>query len=618
LPNAPTWQILGCVRTSTLAPLAVLLALVLPGAANAATRCVPVMAPGCDASYGTIGTAVAGANSDDTIRIAAGNYVENVDAGAKRLNFVGAGAGTLTSDAGATVIAPASGAALSLPSGGSVTALKAKGGHDGAGVSLVPTVDGSYSYAITDTIGIGGPSSSNEVPGGAGLRARSDDGAKLASVTVVRGAFNGADPPQSDGPGAAMTGSGLTFAISGAVLQGGSTGVGTALNALGGSDGTVTTSVLRGRAAVLVGDGRLNLIRDRVLAQADGNGGTRGIVAESFTAPTEVDLADSLVVVEPKLAAFDAFAVQAEASSSSNLPVTVNVRGSTLIATGVDPEAAVEADRNTGSGQAHVFLVNSVARLLGPAEADEGDLVGKDGQSITAGNSSFSGAVASGGGSVSAPGSGTNLAGDPLLEADFSLQPSSPLIDRGDPAIVGPGELDLAGAARSQDGNGDCSALPDIGAFERPALNCPNSAPALSSLSMSNKVFAPVRKGGHITAKKKRKVKRGTRFRYKLSEPAKVSIVIERKLKGRTRGKGKKRKCVKPTKKNRKAKRCTRYKRVTTLRATRKAGKQSTAFTGRVKGKALKPGKYRARLRATDSQGAKSKERRLAFHIVHG
>jgi hypothetical protein len=133
-------------------------------------------------------------------------------------------------------------------------------------------------------------------------------------------------------------------------------------------------------------------------------------------------------------------------------------------------------------------------------------------------------------------------------------------------------------------------------------------------------VFAPVRKGGKVAAAeakaKKRKVRRGTRFRYRLSEPARITIRIERALSGRTKGKGKKKRCVKPTRKNRKAKRCTCYKRVTTLCANKQAGKQSTAFTGRVKGKALKPGRYRARLVATDAQGARSKERRLALRIV--
>jgi hypothetical protein len=116
------------VRTRAIAPLTIALALLLPGAAHAATHCVPVLLASCNASSPTINDAVTSSATGDTIRIAAGTYAENVDAGVKGLNFVGAGAGTLASDAGATVIAPASGTALSMPSGGSVAALKARGG----------------------------------------------------------------------------------------------------------------------------------------------------------------------------------------------------------------------------------------------------------------------------------------------------------------------------------------------------------------------------------------------------------------------------------------------------------------------------------------------------------
>ena len=80
-------------------------------------------------------------------------------------------------------------------------------------------------------------------------------------------------------------------------------------------------------------------------------------------------------------------------------------------------------------------------------------------------------------------GSGTNLIGDPLFvdptAGNYTLQAGSPLIERGDPAIVLAGELDAAGAPRSQDNDCDGLAIPDIGAFERAgaAGPCPPPGP---------------------------------------------------------------------------------------------------------------------------------------------
>ena len=59
---------------------------------------------------------------------------------------------------------------------------------------------------------------------------------------------------------------------------------------------------------------------------------------------------------------------------------------------------------------------------------------------------------------VPAPGSGSNVADDPgfvglAAPADLHLTPTSPLVDRGDPAAVTPGELDLDGQPRALDGN---------------------------------------------------------------------------------------------------------------------------------------------------------------------
>ena len=60
----------------------------------------------------------------------------------------------------------------------------------------------------------------------------------------------------------------------------------------------------------------------------------------------------------------------------------------------------------------------------------------------------------------------------------------------------------------------------------------------------------------------------------------------------------------------------TRYRKVTVLVANKQAGRQSTRFTGRLRRKALKPGRYRARFVAADAEGLKSHERRLKLRIV--
>ena len=52
------------------------------------------------------------------------------------------------------------------------------------------------------------------------------------------------------------------------------------------------------------------------------------------------------------------------------------------------------------------------------------------------------------------------------------------------------------------------------------------------------------------------------------------------------------------------------------LNAGEGAGAQGMPFSGRFKGRALKPGRYRARLVATNRARARSRERRLDFKIV--
>ena len=117
--------------------------------------------------------------------------------------------------------------------------------------------------------------------------------------------------------------------------------------------------------------------------------------------------------------------------------------------------------------------------------------------------------------------------------------------------------------------------------------------PVVSRLRMARRRFAVARGRTPLVAKR---VPRGSAFRFRLSEPAKVKIRIEQRVK---RG----RRAV--------------YRKVAVLTRRRgRTGKNSVGFTGRIKRRALAPGAYRATIRAVDAGGNSSRARRVAFKIV--
>ena len=110
----------------------------------------------------------------------------------------------------------------------------------------------------------------------------------------------------------------------------------------------------------------------------------------------------------------------------------------------------------------------------------------------------------------------------------------------------------------------------------------------------------------------RRKLKRGTTFRYALSEAARVAFAIERKHQGRRVGS----RCSKRTRANRGGRRCMRYARIGAFRQRANAGRNRKRFSGRIAGRRLSPGRYRATLVATDAAGNASKPKRVAFRVV--
>lgn len=111
-------------------------------------------------------------------------------------------------------------------------------------------------------------------------------------------------------------------------------------------------------------------------------------------------------------------------------------------------------------------------------------------------------------------------------------------------------------------------------------------------------------------ARAAKSVPRGTVFSYTLNQDAAVTIEILKKKAGRLVGK----KCKKPTKANKKKKKCDLPAHAPLSRSG-SSGKNEVPYSGRVKGKALTVGRYNAVVTAKPAAGASSSAS-VGFKIV--
>jgi PKD repeat protein len=153
----------------------------------------------------------------------------------------------------------------------------------------------------------------------------------------------------------------------------------------------------------------------------------------------------------------------------------------------------------------------------------------------------------------------------------------------------------------------------------------PSASPGTDTLGprVSRFAFLPrrFRVGPRATAlgaraarrRRSRAAPHGSRLRFTLSEPAGVRILIERARLGRKVGKW----CKPPTGRLRKRRPCTRLGRAGAIaRRERPAGENTIRFSGRLGGRALAAGRYRATITAADAAENRSAPRRTSFRIV--
>lgn len=116
----------------------------------------------------------------------------------------------------------------------------------------------------------------------------------------------------------------------------------------------------------------------------------------------------------------------------------------------------------------------------------------------------------------------------------------------------------------------------------------PIAAPVVSNLTQSSSRWR-VR-----AVKRQPRLPVGTTFRFRLNRAASVRLSFSRILSGRRAGG----RCVKPTRANRSKPRCSRYQSRGALTMAGRAGSNAYTFRGRIRGRTLKPGRYRLRVTA--------------------
>ena len=155
---------------------------------------------------------------------------------------------------------------------------------------------------------------------------------------------------------------------------------------------------------------------------------------------------------------------------------------------------------------------------------------------------------------------------------------------------------DASGCSVTQIYNGQSTICP--GGTSPRATAAADTLPVLGKVKAKPKKFKAKPKG-------KAKGKFGTTFRYTVNESAKVSFKFERKVR-------------RPIKRCSRAKVCPRFrfKTVGSRRQAAKVGVNKLKWNGRLKGKPLSPGSYRATVTATDKAGGRSASKTVGFRIL--
>jgi hypothetical protein len=527
----------------------------------------------------TINEAVTKATDGDTIEIAAGLYTDSI-ATPKRLTFDGVGREIFVHPT-TFVRGTASGSPFALSNGGTIRdmvvagATPASSEANATALSLTtPAGAGAASaYTLTNITATAGTTAGqpgralDATPAGRPITVHASD-----SSFVGKPGFH--STVRLNGSPTVSTGNALR--LDGTNVSGDGAGVGIEVF---DADLTFNLGTANGLSAVDVGGHTTTSLR-RVRAE----GGASGLTARG---PATVTVRDSLLATDGTTS--NAAGIEADDAFAPAGPQLTLV-GSTVVARGPSPSGGLSILGESSTG-VDATAVDTIFRAIptdaGPEYDVAAAVVSNGTATLHASHSAYS-TVYNSGATVSPAGSGTNVAAAPLFtdpaNGDYTLKPGSPLVDRGDPSAVHPGEVDLAGHARALDGNGDCARTPDIGAFERPAFT-----PAPSCVPKDT--IAPVLTKVRFKPRKLRAGRRG-KLSLRLSEKAKLTVAVQKRKHGKVRAFAK------------------------LVRAGAGPGPVKLKIGPKVAGKKLRVGRYRLRLRAVDAAGNRSKVRSISFRLA--
>ena len=128
-----------------------------------------------------------------------------------------------------------------------------------------------------------------------------------------------------------------------------------------------------------------------------------------------------------------------------------------------------------------------------------------------------------------------------------------------------------------------------------------------SGLGMSPTAFPAAPSGASVARRT------GTTVRYRLSAAARVRFAVEKPAAGRRVG----RRCVAPTRSNRRRPRCKRYVTLPgSFNHNGPSGQNSFRFTGRLRARKLRPGGYRLVATPLGATGSRGRAVRTSFRII--